>query len=186
MRLALPALALTMIAGPAAAQHCWPTEIVLVVQDARGAVIDPRPLMDSLQYSPRRGHRDTVADFAVRGVLIDSLDTNRWGRGETPVISWHGRGDCRVDMREVVLRRGGVAMRLWMDLHLDSEREPGASTYRLRTPPFASGTWRLDVCELPEGESRRYVVIPPRWVRVSTSGAPGTGWQPPRGCGGKG
>lgn len=178
---ALLAVGLAFAATPAAAQHCWPSAIALLVRDAQGALVDPRPLMDSLQYSPRRGE---TADFVVRVVLIRPNDTNSVDQpGGTPAITWYGQGACRIDMREVVLRRGGVVMRLWMDLHIDTQRNPGSSTFLLKSPPFASGTWRLDVCRLPDGESHIYAPIPTRWVRVSESGDPGTPWQPPQGCG---
>ncbi|MFL5538876.1 MAG: hypothetical protein ACJ8J0_07785 [Longimicrobiaceae bacterium] len=178
--LALLVAGLTLAATPAAAQHCWPTMVALVVRDAQGAVIDPAPLMGGFQYSPRRGE---TADFEVRRALVHPMDTNRFDQpGGTPVIAWHGQGDYRVDMREAVLRRGDTVMRLWMDLHLDSERHPGAGSFLLESPPFAPGTWRLDVCALPEAESHRYTPVPARWVRVSPSGEPGTPWQPPRGC----
>jgi hypothetical protein len=178
---ALLAAGLALAAAPAAAQHCWPSMIALVVRDTSGAVIDPGPLMDSLRFSPARGE---TADFVTRRALIRPNDTNRFDQpGGTPVIAWYGQGDCRVDMREVVLRRGAVAMRLWMDLHVDTQAHPGSSTFLLKSPAFASGTWRLDVCRLPRGDSHVYASIPTRWVRVSDSGDPGTPWQPPRGCG---
>ncbi|HEX8904066.1 MAG TPA: hypothetical protein VF771_04450 [Longimicrobiaceae bacterium] len=184
-RIILIAAALMVAASPVAAQHCWPTGIALIVQDEHGAIIDPHPLMQSLEYSPPRGETEGFADFHVDAVLIDSLDRNNWNRpGGIPVIEWYGRGDCRVDMREVVLHRDGKTMRLWMDLHLDSQRNPDPSDFMLRTPLFAEGTWRLDVCAMPEGSLHRFVVIAPRWVRVSPSGNPRAGWQPPRGCAG--
>jgi len=177
----LLAAGLALAATPTAAQHCGPTAIALILKDARGAVIDPRPLMDSVQYSPGR---DEDADFMVRVVLIHPNEMGRWDQpGGTPAITWYGRGDCRVDMREVLLRRGRVAMRLWMDLHLNSLQSRWPSSYVLESPPFASGTWRLDVCTVPTGDSDRYPPIPARWVRVSDSGDPGTPWQPPQGCG---
>src|SRR5215213_9909028 len=115
MRISIPALlaaGLTLAATQAAAQHCWPSIIALVVSDANGAVIDPRPLMDSVRYSPVRGE---TADFQVRRALIDPGETNNFDRpGGTPVIAWYGQGDCRVDMREVVVRARGKVMRLWM------------------------------------------------------------------------
>ncbi|HEV7589741.1 MAG TPA: hypothetical protein VGO40_16620 [Longimicrobium sp.] len=177
----LLAAGLALAASPAAAQHCWPTSIALVVRDAAGAVVDPRPLMDSVQYSPRRRE---PADFMVRVALIHPNDTNSFDRpGGIPAITWYRQGDCRVDVREVVLRRGPVVMRLWMDLHLDSQARPGSSDFLLKSPPFAPGTWRLDVCRLPQGKMHAYAPIPTRWVRVSASGDPGTPWQPPQGCG---
>ena len=179
-RIILVAAAVILAAAPAAAQHCWPSMIALVVRDASGAVIDPAPLMDSLRFSPGRGE---TADFVTRRALIRPEDTNRFDQpGGTPVIAWYGQGACRVDMREVVLRRGGVVMRLWMDLHVDTQAHPGLSTFLLKSPPFAAGTWRLDVCRLPEGETHAYAPIPTRWVRVSDSGDPGTPWQGPQGC----
>jgi len=180
--LALLAAGLTLATAPAAAQHCWPSSIALVVRDASGAVIDPAPLLDSVRYSPARGE---TADFMVRRALIRPGDTNRFDQpGGTPVIAWYGQGACRVDMREVVVHARGQVMRLWMDLHIDTERSPGSSTFLLEAPPLADGTWRLDVCTLPAGESHVYAVIPARWVRVSPSGDPGTPWQGPQGCGG--
>jgi len=184
MRSITLALAASLLAAfPAAAQHCWPTSIALMVRDERGTVIDPSPLMDSLRYSPAR--RET-ADFLVRVVRIHPASTNDFDRpGGIPMITWYGQGDCRVDMREVVLRRGGAAMRLWMDLHLDAERHPGAGDFILKAPPFAAGTWRLDVCALPHPATDGYAIIPPRWVRVSASADPAAAWQPPR-CGAAG
>ena len=183
MRIRIPALlaaGLVLAATPAAAQHCWPSMIALVVRDARGAVIDPLPLMDSVRYSPARGE---TADFVVRRALIRPGDTNRFDQpGGTPVIAWYGQGACRVDMREVVVRARGKVMRLWMDLHIDTQARPGSSSFLLKAPPLADGTWRLDVCALPEGESHVYTPIPTRWVRVSPSGDPGIPWQPPQGC----
>jgi hypothetical protein len=183
MRTRFPLLlttALVLAATPAAAQHCWPSAIALFVRDARGGLVDPRPLMDSLQYAPRRLE---TADFVVRVVLIHPDDTNSSDRpGGTPAITWYGQGDCRIDMREVVLRRGPVVMRLWVDLHVDTQARPGSSTFLLKTPPFATGTWRLDVCRLPDGQTHVYAPIPTRWVRVSESGDPGTPWQPPQRC----
>jgi hypothetical protein len=73
-------------------------------------------------------------------------------------------------------------MRLWVDLHVDTDRHPGPSNFSLNTPPFAAGTWRLDVCGVPPGESGSYAPIPPRWTRVSGSGGPAGAWQAPRGC----
>ena len=176
------AAGLALAASPAAAQHCGPIVIALILKDARGAIVDPRPLMDSVRYSPGR---DEDADFTVRVVLIHPDERGRWDQpGGIPAITWYGgQADCRVDVREVVLRRGPVVMRLWMDLHLNSLRTHAPASYLLESPPFASGTWRLDVCAPPEGESHVYTPIPTRWVRVSRSGDPGTPWQPPQGCG---
>jgi hypothetical protein len=183
MRRILPAAAaLVLAASPAAAQHCWPASIAVVLRDERGAVLDPRPLMDGASYSPRGTQ---AVDFAVRVALIHPLDANAFDQpGGIPAITWSGRGACRVDIREVVLRRGPAVMRLWMDLHVDTERRPGPSDYILKAPQFAAGTWRLDVCGVPAGGRNHYAPIPPRWVRVSESGDPGTPWQPPRGCAG--
>jgi len=180
-RIALILAAATLAATPAAAQHCWPSMIAVVVRDANGAVLDPGPSMRELHYSPGRNE---TADFMVRRALIDPNDTNRFDQpGGMPVIAWYGQGACRVDMREVVIHAQGKVMRLWMDLHIDTEAHPGASSFLLKAPPLADGTWRLDVCALPEEEEvHRYAPIPTRWVRVSDSGDPGTPWQPPRGC----
>lgn len=154
--------------------------VALVVRDARGAVIDPAPLMDSLRFSPTR---EESSDFMTRRALIHPGDTNRFDQpGGTPAIAWYGQGDCRVDMREVVVRARGKVMRLWVDLHIDTDAHPGRSSFLLETPPLADGTWRLDVCTLPKAELHGYTPIPLRWVRVSASGDPGTPWQPPRGC----
>ncbi|HYH82361.1 MAG TPA: hypothetical protein VEX86_21395 [Longimicrobium sp.] len=178
MRFILLALAATLVGSNAAGQHCWPSSIALVVSDARGAVLDLERL-DSIAYSPEPGDD---ADFAVGTRRID-VTGRSWFEGSTPALLWQGRGDCRVDVREVVLRRGEEVMRLWMDLHIATQRRPGPSAYLLRPPPFAAGTWRLDVCELPFGKTGGRAEIPPRWVRVSASGDPGTPWQAPQGCG---
>jgi len=174
---------LALSAARAAAQHCWPSIIALELRDERGAVIDPLPLMrDSVQWSPVRGE---TADFMTRRALIHPQDTNAFEQpGGTPVIAWYGQGDCRVDMREVVVRARGHVMRLWMDLHIDTERHPGRSSYLLKAPPLADGTWRLDVCRLPQGEGHVYAPIPTRWVRVSASGDGEVPWQGPQGCNG--
>lgn len=182
-RITLLAVAgLALSAARAAAQHCWPSIIALELRDASGAVIDPAPLMpDSVRWSPPRGES---ADFMTRRVLIHPGDTNAFNQpGGTPMIAWYGQGDCRVDMREVVVRAGGHVMRLWMDLHIDTERHPGRSSYLLKAPPLADGTWRLDVCELPRGAEFGYASIPLRWVRVSASGDAEMAWQGPQGCG---
>lgn len=179
MRLTLLALALTLIAGPAAAQHCWPSTIALLVRDARGAVLDPQRL-DSIAYAPTPD--PDTADFRVGPERINVADSQD-SEGKTPVLAWRGRGDCRIDMREVVLRRGVQVMRLWMDLHVHTLRKSGASQFLLETPPFGSGTWRLDVCAMPEGPQPAFTPIPERWTRVSASGAPGTPPQAPQGCG---
>lgn len=179
--LTLLAAGLALAAMPVAAQHCWPSMVALELRDENGTVIDPAPLMrDSVQWSPLRGE---TADFVTRRALIHPTDTNSFDRpGGTPVIAWYGQGDCRVDMREVVVRARGHAMRLWMDLHIDTQAHPGASSYLLKAPPLADGTWRLDVCSLPHGDSHVYEPIPTRWVRVSSSGEAETPWQGPQGC----
>jgi len=178
MRTLLLALSAMLVAAPAAAQHCWPSIVALVVRDADGAVLDPARL-DSFTYAPKR--RET-ADFQVRAVRVDTTDQNSFDRGATPVLTWYGQGDCRVDMREVVLHRGGSVMRLWMDLHVDTEANPGSSYFMLDTPPFAAGTWRLDVCRMPDGGQNGYTPVPPRWTRVSASGNAAAAWQAPQGC----
>ena len=173
--------ALALSASNAAAQHCWPSIIALVVRDSAGAVIDPAPLMrDSVRYAPGRGE---TADFVVRRALIDPRDTNRFDQpGGMPVIAWYGQGDCRVDMREVVIRARGAVLRLWMDLQIDTQAHPGSSSFLLEVPPLGNGTWRLDVCTLPDGATHTYAPIPQGWVRVATTGEPGTPWQGPQGC----
>ncbi len=174
-------LAVAIFAGLPArafAQHCWPVSIALLVRDGAGQPV-AREQLDSVAYTPRPGKG---ADFAVQGARINTEDGNA-ASGPTPVIHWYGRGDCRVDLREVVLYRQGVAMRLWMDLHVNSLARPGSSQYVLETPPLGAGTWRLDVCGVPDGRMNAFAAIPPRWVRVSATGEPGTPWQGPQGCG---
>jgi len=178
MRLILLALAATLVASNAAAQHCWPSTIALLVRDARGAVLNPERL-ESIAQSPGAGDD---ADFAVGTQRIDIDDAGSFD-GTTPAYVWRGRGDCRVDVREVVLRRGREVMRLWMDLHVNTKERPGDSSFLVEAPPFATGTWRLDVCALPDGSTGAFTRVPPAWVRVSASGEPGTPWQAPQGCG---
>ncbi|HET7232228.1 MAG TPA: hypothetical protein VFJ16_19635 [Longimicrobium sp.] len=181
MRSILLALATMLLAAPAAAQHCWPSIVVLIVRDANGSIIDPARL-DSIEYAPKRL---VTADFRVRPIHVDTASDQSFERGPTPVLAWYGQGDCRVDIREVVLRRGTEAMRLWMDLHVDTEENPGPSYFSLNTPPFATGTWRLDVCGVPPGQSGKYASIPPRWAHVSAPGGSDAPWQGPAGCQGR-
>jgi hypothetical protein len=182
--LAAAAVLTCLLPAAASAQHCWPTSFALVVRGPNGAVIDPRPLLDSLRSSPASTRE---VDFRTEVINLDPGDTNAdRGASGMPAIVWYGQGACRVDVREVVLRRGGVVMRLWMDVHLDSQRRPGPSDYLLKTPPLEDGTWRLDVCVLPTPRVNTRAAIPSRWVRVSASGEPGTPWQAPQGCGAAG
>lgn len=179
MRSILLALLLAMTAAPAAAQHCWPSTVALLVQDGRGGVSDPVRL-DSIAYAPLPD--PDTADFVVKPDTINVADVRDFG-GTTPVLAWWGKGDCRIDVREVVLRRGREMMRLWMDLHVKTQQNPGPSQFLLETPPFGTGTWRLDVCALPEGGEPAFTVVPGRWTRVSASGDPGTPPQMPQNCG---
>ena len=168
-------LALALVAAPAAAQHCWPASISLLVRDPHGGVFDPERL-DSLDFSPKPGEESR---FAVHPERIEAGDASVV-QGPTPVLTWSAQGRCRVDMREVVLREGAAVMRLWMDFHIDTLRRPGASRYLLETPPLATGTWRLDVCALPPGRPGGRAVIPAQWVRVSASGDSATPQEPQR------
>lgn len=178
MRPILLAAAIVLTATPAAAQHCWPSTIALLVRDAHGGVIDPQRL-DSVAYAPMPD--PDTADFRVGPERINVADSHD-SEGTTPVLAWRGHGDCRVDVREVVLRRGREVMRLWMDLHVRTLGHPGPSQFLLTTPPFGTGTWRLDVCALPKGSHPAFTVVPERWTRVSASGDPGTPPQMPRNC----
>lgn len=177
MRWIFLALAGLLVSSPASAQHCWPATIALVLRDSAYNAIDPAHV-DSLEVSPKPG---AMADFRVITGRIDPSDSNRRD-GTVPAFLWAGRGDCRVDIREVVIRRQGVVMRLWMDLHIDTLRRPGPSQFMLDTPPLGNATWRLDVCALPDAQVNTYTAVPQGWSRVSTKGdeAP---WQAPQACG---
>jgi hypothetical protein len=163
------ALAATLAVFPATAnaQHCWPAQLALLVRGSAGAIVSPENL-DRLDFAPEPSRG---ADFAVRKTDIDLRNSDAV-RGHLPAMVWSGRGDCRIELREVVLRQGETEMRLWLDVIIDTQRRPGPSAFSLETPPMATGTWRLAGCTLPAGKTGVYVAIPPRWERLSGGAHP--------------
>ena len=152
--------------GEARAQHCWPTMVGLVVRDSTGAVLQPEAL-EHLSYAPLPG---ASADFAVHPWRLAPYESAGLSRSDSlPVLLWAGQGDCRVEMREVVLRHGGREMRLLLDVRLDSDRAPGFSEYLIDLPPFAPGTWRLDLSPLPTRRPAKGPIFIPatHWRRVA-------------------
>lgn len=155
-------LACAALAQPAAAQHCWPSSVALLVRDEQGALIHPREL-DGYTWTPER------PDSADMGFRVRRLTADRWGPMApegTHALYWWGRGDCRVYVDEVVLTRGGRVMRLRLNLRLDTDASPGPTEYVIDTPPFTPGTWEL-MPPLPPG---RLHGAPPvtadRWRRL--------------------
>ena len=132
---------------PAAAQHCWPSSVGLLVRDERGVFIHPDSL-DGYTYTPEKPDSSDQA-HAVRNRTDD-----RWGprvpRG-TYALYWYGTGRCRVYLDEVVLRRGDAVMRLQLNLRLDTEAHPGPTEFLIDTPAFQPGTFELGL-PLPPGE----------------------------------
>jgi hypothetical protein len=153
------------LARPAAAQHCWPSNLALLVHDAGGGIVHPDSL-DSYSHTPLEP--DSVdTQFTVRrlgaywkGVVPDG----------TPSLYWWGEGDCRVDVDEVVLTHDGRVMRLRLNVRLDTDARPGPTEYVLDAPPFAEGTWEL-VQPLPPGRVNRPVRVPAsHWRRMAQNG----------------
>src|SRR4051794_13680214 len=102
------ALAATLAVLPTIlhAQHCWPAQFALLVRGSAGAIQSPENL-DRLDFSPEPSRG---ADFAVRKTDIDLRNSDAVS-GHLPATVWSGRGDCRIEVREVVLRQGEVEMR---------------------------------------------------------------------------
>lgn len=65
-------LACAALASPAAAQHCWPSSVALLVRDERGALADPAQF--EVSFTPERPDSSDQAFQARR------LTGNRWGR----------------------------------------------------------------------------------------------------------
>jgi len=169
--LAASALAAVLLSAPTArlhAQHCWPSAVVIVLRDARGRVVDPREGYEvsvSPPPSPKADHR-----FAIRTL------GPAWGArpplaGDTvPAMTWAGAGACAIDITQVTIRRrDGRTMRLLPNVHVNTQRHPGQSTWVIDTPPFHAGTFRLGLCRLPlVSEPNTWAVVPATsWVRDS-------------------
>lgn len=134
------------LAAPAAAQHCWPSSVGLLVRDERGVLIHPDELA-SYTYTP------ADPDSSDQAHEIRTRTDARWEphvpRG-TPALYWYGQGDCRVYLDEVVLRRGDAVMRLRLNLRLDTDLNPGPTEFLIDTPAFQPGTFQLGL-PLPQG-----------------------------------
>ena len=105
-------LACATLVTQAAAQHCWPSSVALLVRDERGALIHPDEL-DGYTYTPEK------PDSSDQGHDLEHRTDGRWGPrapAGTYALRWWGQGDCRVHLDEVVLRRGGREMRLRLSL----------------------------------------------------------------------
>src|SRR5687767_14776232 len=59
-------------AAPARAQHCWPSNVALLVRDEQGALIHPRELT-GYTYTPER------PDSADTQFTVRRLSGSRWG-----------------------------------------------------------------------------------------------------------
>lgn len=159
-------LALAALARPAAAQHCWPSNVALLVRDEAGTLIHPREL-SGYSYTPER------PDSSDQKFQVRRLTADRWGPlapEGTHALYWWGRGDCRVQLDEVVLRRGDREMRLRLNLLLDTGADPGPTEYVIDTPPFRTGTWEL-MMPLPPGRLGGAAgVTADRWRRLPDGG----------------
>jgi hypothetical protein len=164
LRIILPIVAVLLTAQAARAQHCWPSSVGLVVRDSSGAVMDAAAL-DSVAYSPQRSEH---ADFRVEPWRVTAAGLPKGlPKDSVTVLLWYGRGRCRVEMDEVVLREGGREMRLRLHVRVDTELRPGPSSYLLDLPPFTAGTFELDWADRGGGRWAEPLVIPVgRWRRV--------------------
>jgi hypothetical protein len=159
-------LACAALARPAAAQHCWPSSVALLVRDERGALIHPNELT-SYTFTPQ------PPDSSGQAHAIRNRTDDRWGsrvpRG-TYALNWFGQGRCRVYLDEVVLRRGDAVMRLRLNLRLDTEADPGPTEYVIDTPAFQPGTFELRL-PLPAGRIGGAAwVTAGRWRRLPDGG----------------
>ena len=156
-------------AGEARGQHCWPAMVGLVVRDSAGAVLEPGRL-DSIAYAPLAS---AEADFSVRSWQVAPAESGglaTTGAG-LPALMWAGRGRCRVDIDEVVLRYGGHEMRLRTAVRVNTLRRPGPSVYLIDLPPFRTGTFELRWDDPPGGRDAEPAVIPASsWRRVPGGG----------------
>jgi hypothetical protein len=156
-------------AGAARAQHCWPAMVGLVVRDSAGAVMEPGRL-DSIAYPPLASRE---ADFSVGNWQVapgESGGLATGGRG-LPTLMWSGRGRCRVDIDEVVLRHGGREMRLRTAVRVNTLRQRGPGVYLVDLPPFRAGTFELAWDSPPGGDNAGPTVIPASaWRRVEAGG----------------
>jgi hypothetical protein len=92
------------------------------------------------------------------------------GRG-LPTLMWSGRGRCRVDIDEVVLRYGGREMRLRTAVRVNTLRHGGPGVYLIDLPPFQTGTFELAWDSPAGGDDAEPVVIPASaWRRVESGG----------------
>ncbi|HEX2207751.1 MAG TPA: hypothetical protein VHG93_08710 [Longimicrobium sp.] len=150
------------LAEPAAAQHCWPSSVALLVRDERGALIHPDELT-GYTYTP------IAPDSSDQRHDLEHRTDGRWDPRVPPgthALHWWGRGRCRVYLDEVVLRRGDAVMRLRLNLRLDTNARPGPTEYLIDTPAFQPGTFELGL-PLPPGELHRAAwVTAGRWRRL--------------------
>ena len=159
-------LASVALARPAAAQHCWPSSVALLVRDEAGALIHPRELT-GYTYTPER------PDSSDQGFQVERLARARWaaaGSTGAYALHWYGRGDCRVQVDEVALRRGDGVMRLRLNLRLDTDADPGPTEYVIDTPPFQAGTWELALPLPPGRTGGAAAVTADRWRRLPDVG----------------
>jgi hypothetical protein len=137
--------------------------VALVVRDEAGAVIHPRELT-GYTYTPEQ------PDSSDQRFQVRRLAGGRWGPAGTYALQWYGRGDCRVQVDEVVLQRGDGVMRLRLNLRLDTDADPGPTEYVIDTPPFQTGTWEL-MMPLPPGRlGGAAAVTADRWRRLPDGG----------------
>ena len=164
--LVLVLLASLALARTAGAQHCWPSNVALLVRDETGTLIHPREL-NGYTYAPER------PDSSDQGFRVRRLTADRWGPQApegTHALYWWGQGDCRVLLDEVVPRRGEQVMRLRLNLRLDTDTGPGPTEYVIDTPPFQAGTWALAL-PLPPGRiDGAAAVTADRWRRLPDGG----------------
>jgi hypothetical protein len=157
---------LALVPAAAAAQHCWPAAVTLLLRDRAGAPIDPREV--EVAYHPQPS--DT-ADFRVVVEPLDAAVAERLSVPGAVALHWQGRGHCRIDIDSVVVRRGGRSMRLLPGIHLNSLQAPGPSVFLVEAPPFSADTYLLD--PLPPGSLPPPTLVPATaWRRLGDGEAP--------------
>jgi hypothetical protein len=162
----LALLACAALARPAAAQHCWPSSLALLVRDEAGALIHPRELT-GYTYTPAP---PDGPDMKFRIQRLAGAEAGGLAPNGTHALQWHGHGDCRIDLDKVVLHRGAATMRLRMHVRLNTLEHAGHTEYVIDTPPFAEGTWELRD-PLPDGPPQgATAVTADQWRRLPDGG----------------
>lgn len=160
-------VALGAAAAPAAAQHCWPTALSLVVRGADGAVLPPAEV-DSIAYWPVPQGVAARAAMRLRRASPE-LHGGLAGADSAVVHYWPSIGGCRLQVDSVRIVEGGRTMTLLVGLRVDTEETPGHSIFAIETPPVGDGRWRLPraAIDATRGGDPR-ILRAAAWIREET------------------